>query len=112
MRLIVEGCVQRCGHDGLVANTSSQSWVRVTKLLVLVATDPEGRPIAMCPNYGVNIKPCTTTLPVREGYSTFLAIDRHAVCLDTVVGYTDGTPPGAVDYTVRSPGQQLVGSTA
>jgi hypothetical protein len=35
-------------------------------------------------------------------------IDGCAVCLDTVTGLTDGTPPGIVTYKVRSPGQTLV----
>jgi hypothetical protein len=30
------------------------------------------------------------------------------VCLDTVTGLTDGTPPGIVTYKVRHAGQALV----
>ena len=51
------------------------------------------------------------TLKVVAGYSTLVKIDGHAVCLDTVTGMTDGTPPGVVQYQVRAAGQQLVGST-
>ena len=46
------------------------------------------------------------------GYSTFLKIDGHKICLDTVRGLTDGTPPGVVEYKVRIPGQGLVAATA
>lgn len=111
MRVLVEDGVLRCGHDGVVANVPSQAWVRVTGSPVLVEPDPQGRSLSMCPNIGVNIKPCTTTLVVRRGYSRFVRVGGHAVCLDTVVGYTDGTPPGLVEYTVRDPGQNLVAAS-
>ena len=112
MKLLIRSGVLRCGHDGVVANVAAQSWVTVARTPVLIRNDPEGRSISMCPNVGINIKPCTSTLVVHTGYSTFIRIDGSPVCLDTVVGYTDGTPPGAVQYTVRSPGQQLVEATA
>lgn len=112
MRLLVRDGVLRCGHDGSVANVASQTWVSVTRSPVLVEPDPVGRSISGCPNISVNFKPCTSTLAVRAGYSSFIRVDAHAVCLDTVVGYTDGTPPGAVDYTVRDAGQTLVGATS
>jgi hypothetical protein len=98
----------RCGHDGSVTQVPSQSWVHVSGAPVLVEPDPQGRSISMCPNVGVNIKPCTSTLAVRTGYSTFVRIGRRPVCLESVVGFTDGTPPGLVEYTVRDPGQRLV----
>src|SRR5680860_1314413 len=109
--LIVEGVVC-CGHDGTVKNVPSQEWVKILTSPVLVENDPQGRDINGCPNIGLNIKPCTHTLLVQTGYSTFVRIGGRAICLDTVEGYTDGTPPGAVKYTVRSPGQQLAEATA
>lgn len=112
MRILVRAGKLRCGHDGVVANVASQEWVTVSGSPVLVENDPQGRSIAMCPNIGINIKPCTQTLVVHIGYSAFIRIATHPVCLDSVVGFTDGTPPGAVKYTVRSPGQQLVGSSS
>jgi hypothetical protein len=57
---------------------------------------------------GPAIKPCTTTLPVRVGYSDLLRIEGRRVCLDTVTGLTDGSPPGTVNYSVRAAGQALV----
>jgi hypothetical protein len=33
------------------------------------------------------------------------------MCLDTVNGLTDGTPPGVVEYKVRHAGQELVTET-
>jgi hypothetical protein len=79
---------------------------------MLVATDPQGRPIVGCPMAGPGIKPCTNTLVVKKGYSTFVRIAKRALCLDTVEGFTDGSPPGTVEYRVRSPGQTLVSADA
>lgn len=108
MKILVQKGVLRCGHDGSVVNEPSQEWVAVTGSPVLVQPDPQGRSINGCPNVGLNIKPCKTTLVVAKGYSTFVRIGGRAACLDTVEGFTDGTPPGAVKYTVRSPGQGFV----
>jgi len=110
MRILVMEAILRCGHDGKVENVPSQEWVRVKGSPVLVDNDPQGRDISMCPNVGINIKPCNKTLPVAKGYSTFIRIGGKAVCLDSVEGFTDGTPPGGVKYNVRRPGQTLVGS--
>ncbi|YCK82563.1 hypothetical protein M1D89_04815 [Arthrobacter sp. D3-18] len=110
MRILVKEAVLRCGHDGKVENVPSQAWVRIKESPILVDDDPQGRDITMCPHISVNIKPCRKTLPVIRGYSTFVTIGGKAVCLDTLEGFTNGTPPGAVKYTVRSPGQTLVGA--
>jgi hypothetical protein len=45
---------------------------------------------------------------VKEGYSAFVTIDGKPVCLDSLQGLTDGTPPGTVKYKVNAPGQTLV----
>lgn len=111
MKILVERGVIRCGHDGSVVNVPSQTWVRINSSPVLVEADPRGRGIQMCPNMGVNIKPCTLTLAVHQGYSGYIRIDRQAICLDCVEGFTDGTPPGSVRYTVRTPGQLFVEAT-
>jgi hypothetical protein len=54
------------------------------------------------------MKPCLTTLKVQQGYSGLIDIQGRRVCLDTVTGLTDGTPPGTFKYSVRRPGQDLV----
>ena len=108
MRLLTQDAVLVCAHElGIVGIVGTQDWVTVSHRRVLVEADPEGRPIGGCPNVGPTIKPCTATLPVRAGYSDFLRINGRRVCLDTVTGITDGTPPGTVKYKVRSPGQDL-----
>ena len=108
MLLLTQDAVIRCAHDGRVdVEPLNQAWVTIEGRLVLVEKDPEGRPIHRCPEVGA-MKPCLTTLAVRDGYSNLVRIDQHRVCLDTVTGLTDGTPPGIVVYTVRDPGQPFV----
>ena len=109
MRLLTEDAKLACAHLlGKVSLAPSQQWVTVEGRALLVEDDPEHRSISGCPNYGVSIKPCKQTLAVKEGYSTFLRVDGHRICLDTVQGLTDGTPPGTVLYQMRAPGQDLV----
>jgi len=49
---------------------------------------------------------------VTRGYSSWIAVDGHAVVLDNLDGLTDGTVPGTVHYTVRQPGQTFVSADA
>jgi hypothetical protein len=109
MRLLTVDALVVCAHElGRVGLVHSQPWVTVEGRPVLVRADPEGRPIAGCPNIGPTIKPCTSTLAVKVGYSDLVRIGGRAVCLDTLSGLTDGTPPGVVKYKVNAPGQPLV----
>ncbi|MBM7488813.1 hypothetical protein JOD64_000035 [Micromonospora luteifusca] len=110
MRWIHRDSVITCDHDGRVENRPSRQWVTVTGVPVLVDDDPEGRTIVACPNYGPTIKPCTTTLTVRVGYSDWVRVDGHRVVLSHLEGFTNGTPPGLVKHTVRDPRQQFLGS--
>lgn len=114
MRTLTEDALLLCDHAGQVKIAATQSWVTINKRKVLVQADPEKRSISGCPNTNplLGLKPCTNTLVVTKGYSEFVKIDGHPICLDTVTGMTDGTPPGTVKYTVKNPGQTLVGSNA
>jgi len=113
MKILTEDAVLVCAHElGKVGIRPTQELVTVEGRQVLVETDPQGRPIRGCPNIGAAIKPCQNTLRVRVGYSDLVRIEGRRVCLDTVVGLTDGTPPGTVEYRVRSPGQALVEEVA
>jgi hypothetical protein len=113
MKILTEDAKLVCGHElGKVVNRPTQTLVTIRGRRVLVESDPVGRPIQSCPNVGATIKPCQTTLLVQTGYSDFMRIDGHRVCLDTIVGITDGTPPGTIKYKVNDPGQDLVGGTA
>lgn len=109
MHLLTEDAVVVCKHElGVVGIVGTQTTVTVNGRRVLVEKDPEARPIVGCPNVGATIKPCLATLAVQAGYSDWIRIDGRRVCLDTVTGLTDGTPPGVVKYNVRMPGQDLV----
>jgi hypothetical protein len=109
MKALTEQAVLACDHTlGRVDIRATQNLVRIKGQRVLVERDPEGRPINGCPNVSATIKPCLLTLPVKKGYSALVRIEGHRMCLDTVTGLTDGTPPGTVNYTVRNPGQTLV----
>ncbi|MEO8395187.1 MAG: hypothetical protein ABI700_19475 [Chloroflexota bacterium] len=113
MKIITEDALVVCAHElGKVNLKKLQDYVTINGHKMLVDNDPEQCSIASCPNIGVSIKPCQHTLKVDTGYSTFIRIDGHRLCLDTVVGKTDGTPPGVVIYHVRQPGQDFVGGSA
>jgi hypothetical protein len=108
MELVTERSTIRCGHDGTVVTLASQHWVRVAGAAVLVAPDPQGRAVTGCPNVGPTMKPCTATLTVSAGYSSFVRIGGHAVVLSNLDGLTDGTVPGTVHYQVRAVRQHFV----
>lgn len=109
MRWLTEDAKLVCMHElGRVKIAATQTFVTIENRRVLVETDPAGKRIAGCPNYGPTIKPCTATLKVQKGYSQWLRIGGKRVCLDAVTGLTDGTLPGTVKYEVRHPGQEFV----
>jgi len=108
MLVITEDAGVYCKHGpGRVSNKPSQDWVTIEKRRVLVENDPEGRSISHCPST-VPFKPCMLTLKVIAGYSELIRVDGHRLCLQSVTGLTDGTPPGVVRYEVRTPGQNFV----
>jgi len=108
MLMVTADAVVRCDHDGQIDNVPGQSWVTVSGVPVLVDSDPEGRTVNGCPNVGPTMKPCTTTLVVATGYTSWVKVDGRLVVLSTLDGLTDGTVPGTVHYTVRDPGQAYV----
>jgi hypothetical protein len=113
MLLLTEDAVLTCKHElGIVGIVGTQSLVTIGGRKVLVEHDPEGRPIIGCPNVGATIKPCFLTLKAQTGYSTWIRVDGRPVCLDTITGLTDGTPPGIVKYQMRAAGQSLVTEAA
>ncbi|MGC9347460.1 MAG: hypothetical protein ACP5JG_04900 [Anaerolineae bacterium] len=113
MRVLTEDAVLICNHElGIVGIRATQDLVTIEGRRVLVEPNPERRPITGCPNVGATIKPCQQTLRVQQGYSDFVRVDGKRICLDTVTGLTDGTPPGTVHYRVRDPGQPFVSEVA
>ena len=113
MRLVTENARICCAHVlGLVQLIPAQDLVRIAGQRVMVQTQPLGRPIKGCPNYGPVIKPCLTVVTLATGWSAFVRIAGQSVCLDTLDGLTDGTPPGSVHYRVVDPGQPLLTASA
>jgi|SRR6476469_252642 len=113
MRVITEDAVLTCEHpNGVVSLSPRQAFVTIAGRRVLVEADPEKRSISGCGNAAPPMRPCLTTLAVKEGYSGLLRIGGHRVCLDSVSGLTDGMPPGVVRYMVRRPGQTFVSAGA
>jgi hypothetical protein len=108
MLFLTEDADLKCLHRGRIAIEPTQDLVTIEGRRVLVEPNPVGRGISRCPNTGALIKPCLTTLEVKTGYSPFLRIGSWPICLDTVSGLTDGTPPGVVNYVVFDPGQAFV----
>jgi len=109
MKVLTDQADLRCNHQaGVVSVAATQSLVTISGRRVLVERDPVGRPISGCPNIGATVKPCTATVNVQVGYSHFVEIEGRRVCLDTITGLTDGTPPGIVQYKVIDPGQDYV----
>jgi hypothetical protein len=112
MLILTEDAGVFCKHGpGKVSNGPTQNLVTIAGRRVLVEADPVGRPIAGCPSV-VPFKPCLTTLVVQKGYSEFIRVENRRLCLDTVTGFTDGTPPGVVKYEVRFAGQKFVSELA
>lgn len=108
MKILTEDAKLFCKHGpGQVHNKPTQKFVTIEGRRVLVERDPEGCSITGCPSV-VPFKPCLITLVVQKGYSNFIRIDGRHICLDTVTGFTDGTPPGVAMYEVRFPGQEFV----
>jgi hypothetical protein len=109
MLILTEDAVLVCKHEvGIVTNKLSQDFVTIESRPVMVENDPEGRAIKGCPIYPPMGRPCVTTLKVQTGYSDWLRVDGKRICLDTVTGLTDGTPPGTVKYKVNIAGQTFV----
>lgn len=113
MELLRSDAIIKCSHDASVDNAPTQDLVFVDGLPLLVAVDPEGRDIDLCPNrVTVGVRPCTKTLKVDVGYSTLVFIRSRSTVLSSLEGETNGTPPTMVHYTCRHPGQVLVGSAS
>lgn len=100
-----------CAHGpGRVGPLPRQRFALIDGVPVLTRGDTLARPIAGCPPIPP-LKPCLVTIAETAGHSDLLFIDGQPALLDSLQGMTSGDPPGAVDYTARSAGQQLVHET-
>ncbi len=99
-----------CPHGGRSNPRARQGFVFVDNSPMLVRGDPVGRKISGCTNIipPSGIKPCITTLKVLSGHSAFISIKDRPICISSVEGFTDGTPPGTHRYKVHKSGQNWV----
>ena len=108
MLVLTEDAGVYCQHGpGVVSIKGTQELLTIHGRRVLAEPDPVGWAITRCPSV-VPFKPCLTTLVVQKGYSEFIRVENRRLCLDTITGFTDGTPPGVVRYVVRDAGQKFV----
>jgi hypothetical protein len=113
VRFLTEDAELKCTHGGELQLEPVQDLVHIDGRRVLIEPDPENREINGCPNTDLaEIRPCKKTEEVRKGYSVFIRVLGHQVCLDSVEGFTNGTPPRSVKYVVREPGQEYVDGDA
>lgn len=86
-----------CGHKGLVTVQSSAK-LTIAGQAVLVASGVMGGPIAACTTApSPSTKPCTAVvavLPVSQAIK--LTAGGAGVVLDSLLGLTDGLPPGTL----------------
>ncbi len=108
MLVLTKKAVFTCDHGAPATPGARQSFVRISGAPVLVEGDPVARSIVACPNLAPPMKPCVKTLKVGKGYSSWIRIDGLKICLSEVEGFTDGTPPGVVRYSVYKSGQDFV----
>lgn len=109
---LTENGALHCLHPGAgnVDMARGADFVHINGARVHIQPNPLARSIGGCKHPGsTNSKPCTSTLTVNSGYSTFVRIGGHPVCLATVTGVTDSVPPSS--YRVSYPGQAMVRGT-
>jgi len=97
-----------CVHGGQVMLTPRQPKVTVQGGAIIRETDLIGAPIVGCAQPpSVASKPCTLVVSVMPGGSApTVSCGGLPVHLDTLIGMTDGVPPGTV--SVVSAGQAMV----
>jgi hypothetical protein len=97
-----------CAHGGQVTLMPKQTTVTIKGGSVLRETDIMGAPIVGCAQApSTNTKPCTTVVSTMPGGSApKVTIQGMPVHLQTVMGMTDGVPPGTI--SVVNPGQTTV----
>lgn len=99
-----------CAHGGQVTLLPRQTTVTAQGAPVLRETDLIGAPIVGCAQPPtVSSKPCTTVVSVMPGGSSpKVGVAGMPAHVDTLVGITDGVPPGTVSVVFA--GQSTVGA--
>jgi hypothetical protein len=116
--VLTKGSVLKCTHGGQVDTSGApERWVTIEARSVLCGQDPAGLPIGaaprglpICPTPRTNTtKPCERTIAVIAGQSDFVFVDGLPMCLEILIGTTDGLAPAiGVKYSVDEARQPLV----
>jgi hypothetical protein len=96
--LLNANAVILCSHGGKVNPIPGQSKVLAGGAPVLCVPDLVGAPIAGCPVAPTPAtKPCTTVVAVTPpSWSLKVSVDGKPVYVASLVGVTDGVPPGSL----------------
>lgn len=94
-------------HPGEVRLSAQQTYATIGQRPILVEGDPLYKPVQKCAVPSPN-KPCSLTIQVTEGYSSFVRISGRPIVLSTLRGQTDGTMLPAT-FHASTPGQGFVG---
>lgn len=116
--VVTKRSVLACSHGGRVDTRGApERHVRIEGDSVLCGADPIGLPIgapprgiAICPTPRTNTtKPCERTVAVISGESDFVFVDGDPICLEILVGTTEGLAPApGVEYAVDDARQAFV----
>lgn len=96
--LLTASAVIMCVHGGRVMPIPTQQQVLIAGSPVLCVPDLQGAPIVGCPIPPTPAtKPCTMVVAVFPGsWSLKVLIGGRPAYVQTLVGVTDGFPPGAI----------------
>jgi len=109
--LVTSNAIMMCNHGGRVQVIPKQMQVSVQGGFVLCDPDLIGSPITGCQiKVTAFTSPCTVIVETLPGStSETVAVAGRPAYLQTLVGITNGRPPGEV--TVIFPGQAALDST-
>ena len=96
--LLTANALITCVHGGRVTLIPTQQKVLISNSPVMCVPDLQGAPILGCPIPPTPAtKPCTTVVAVMPGsWSLKVLIGGRPAYVQTLVGITDGIPPGAI----------------
>jgi hypothetical protein len=112
LTVVTDAGLLKCLNNGTVDHATSQDYVRIANHLILVESDTVSRSIKGCTlPASPGSKPCTSTVNVVQGYSSFVRIrvgdSLRPICLHDLGGMSDGIPAPQI-YKVVRPGQDFV----
>jgi hypothetical protein len=98
--VLTTGSTVGCGHSPGKVSTSSTAKLRVGTDAVLIETSIKGKSVSSCSTQTTDkTSPCKTVSSVASGLATKLTAGGKPVALATIVGVTDGVPPGSLSAT-------------